>query len=117
MQINGTTARGLQNRRQGLLSTKTQQNIDGLPGAKDIPILGTLFRSRDFQNQESELVVIVTPYVVQPTSRQQLATPADGLAPATDLKADFLGHLNRIYGKGEAMPSGGLKGDYGFIVE
>jgi pilus assembly protein CpaC len=101
----------------GLISTKTQQNIDGLPGAKDIPILGTLFRSRDFQNEESELVVIVTPYVVQPTSRQQLATPADGLAPATDLKADFLGHLNRIYGKGEGMPSGGLKGDYGFIVE
>lgn len=101
----------------GLISTKTQQNIDGLPGAKDIPILGTLFRSRDFQNQESELVVIVTPYVVQPTSRQQLATPADGLAPATDLKADFLGHLNRIYGRGEGMPSGGLKGDYGFIVE
>jgi pilus assembly protein CpaC len=101
----------------GLISSATKQNIDGLPGAKDIPILGTLFRSRDFQNEESELVVIVTPYLVQPTSRQQLATPADGLAPATDLKADFLGHLNRIYGKGEAMPSGGLKGDYGFIVE
>jgi pilus assembly protein CpaC len=101
----------------GLISTKTQQAIDGLPGAKDIPILGTLFRSRDFQNDESELVVIVTPYIVQPTSRQQLATPADGLAPATDLKADFLGHLNRIYGKGEGVPSGGLKGDYGFIVE
>lgn len=101
----------------GLISTKTQQNIDGFPGAKDIPILGTLFRSRDFQNQESELVVIVTPYVVQPTSRQQLATPADGLAPATDLKADFLGHLNRIYGRGTGVPSGGLKGDYGFIVE
>jgi pilus assembly protein CpaC len=101
----------------GLISTKTQQAIDGLPGAKDIPILGTLFRSRDFQNDESELVVIVTPYIVEPTSRQQLATPADGLAPATDLKADFLGHLNRIYGKGEGMPSGGLKGDYGFIVE
>jgi len=101
----------------GLISTTTKQNIDGLPGAKDIPILGTLFRSRDFQNEETELVVIVTPYVVQPVSRQQLATPADGLAPATDLKADFLGHLNRIYGKGESMPSGGLKGDYGFIVE
>ena len=101
----------------GLINTKTQQNIDGLPGAKDIPILGTLFRSRDFQNQESELVVIVTPYLVQPTSRQQLAAPTDCLAPATDLKADFLGHLNRIYGKSEIMPSGGLKGDYGFIVE
>jgi pilus assembly protein CpaC len=101
----------------GLISTKTQQNIDGLPGAKDIPILGTLFRSRDFQNEESELVVIVTPYLVRPVARQQLATPADGLYPATDLKADFLGHLNRIYGRGEAAPSGGLKGDYGFIVE
>jgi pilus assembly protein CpaC len=101
----------------GLISTKTQQNIDGLPGAKDIPILGTLFRSRDFQNEESELVVIVTPYLVHPVSRQQLATPADGLYPATDLKADFLGHLNRIYGGGEVAPSGGLKGDYGFIVE
>ncbi|HVZ03252.1 type II and III secretion system protein family protein [Hyphomicrobium sp.] len=101
----------------GLISTKTQQNIDGLPGAKDIPILGTLFRSRDFQNDESELVVIVTPYLVQPVARQQLATPADGLYPATDLKADFLGHLNRIYGRSETLPSGGLKGDYGFIVE
>jgi pilus assembly protein CpaC len=101
----------------GLINTKTQQNIDGLPGAKDVPILGTLFRSRDFQNDESELVVIVTPYVVQPTSRRQLAAPTDGLAPATDLRADFLGHLNRIYGRGDVMPSGGLKGDYGFIVE
>ena len=101
----------------GLISTKTKQNIDGLPGAKDIPILGTLFRSRDFQNEESELVVIVTPYLVHAVSRQQLATPVDGLAPATDLKGDFLGHLNRIYGRGESRPDGGLKGDYGFIVE
>jgi len=101
----------------GLISTKTQQNIDGLPGAKDIPILGTLFRSRDFQNDESELVVIVTPYLVQPVARQKLSAPTDGLYPATDLKADFLGHLNRIYGKSEIQPSGGLKGDYGFIVE
>lgn len=101
----------------GLISSKTKQNIDGLPGAKDIPILGTLFRSRDFQNEESELVVIVTPYLVHPVARQQLATPVDGLAPATDLKGDFLGHLNRIYGRGESRPDGGLKGDYGFIVE
>jgi pilus assembly protein CpaC len=54
---------------------------------------------------------------VQPVARQQLSTPADGLYPATDLKADFLGHLNRIYGRSEVQPSGGLKGDYGFIVE
>ncbi len=101
----------------GLISDDTRQNIDGLPGAKDIPILGTLFRSRDFIKSETELVVIVTPYLVKPTSRQQLATPADGLAAATDMKGNFLGHLNRIYGKGEALPAGDLKGDYGFIVE
>lgn len=101
----------------GLISDDTRQNIDGLPGAKDIPILGTLFRSRDFIKSETELVVIVTPYLVRPTSRQQLATPADGLAAATDMKGNFLGHLNRIYGKSEALPAGDLKGDYGFIVE
>ncbi len=101
----------------GLISDDTRQNIDGLPGAKDIPILGTLFRSRDFIKSETELVVIVTPYLVRATSRQELATPTDGLAAASDMKANFLGHLNKIYGKSEALPAGGLKGDYGFIVE
>ena len=101
----------------GLISDDTRQNIDGLPGAKDIPILGTLFRSRDFIKNETELVVIVTPYLVKPTSRQEIAAPGTGLTPATDMKANFLGHLNAIYGKGEALPDGGLKGDYGYIVE
>jgi pilus assembly protein CpaC len=101
----------------GLLSDQTRQNIDGFPGLKDVPVLGTLFRSRDYVKQETELVVIVTPYVVRPTARQNLARPDDGLAPASDLKANFLGHLNRIYGKGREMPTGGLKGEYGFIVE
>lgn len=101
----------------GLISDDTRQNIDGFPGAKDIPILGTLFRSRDFIKNETELVVIVTPYLVKPTSRQEIAAPGTGLTPATDMKANFLGHLNAIYGKGEALPDGGLKGDYGYIVE
>ena len=101
----------------GLISDNMKQNIDGFPGLKDLPVLGTLFRSRDFIKEETELVVIVTPYLVRPTARSALARPDDGLAPATDMKANFLGHLNRIYGKGTAMPDGGLKGDYGFIVE
>jgi len=101
----------------GLISDDVRQNMDGLPGAKDIPILGTLFRSREFIKNESELVVIVTPYLVRPVARQQLATPVDGLAPATDMKANFLGHLNKVYGKGDGLPAGDLKGDYGFIVE
>jgi pilus assembly protein CpaC len=102
----------------GLISETTRQSIEGLPGAKDIPILGTLFRSRDFQKAETELVIIVTPYVVRPTSRQNLARPDEGLAPASDMKANFLGHINRVYGKGRQAPAnGGLKGDHGFIVD
>jgi len=101
----------------GLISDSTRQNIDGFPTLKDLPMIGTLFRSRDFIKQETELVVIVTPYMVRPTSRQKLGRPDDGLAAASDLKANFLGHINRVYGKGAALPPGGLKGDYGFIVE
>ena len=101
----------------GLLSQNSRQNIDGFPGLKDLPILGTLFRSRDYVNDETELLVIVTPYIVKPTARKNLARPGDGLAPAVDMKANFLGHLNRIYGRSQTVPDGGLKGDYGFIVE
>ena len=101
----------------GLLSEDTRQNIDGFPGLKDLPILGTLFRSRDYQRDETELVVIVTPYMVRPVARQELARPLDGLGDPTDRKANFLGHINRIYGAGRPAPVGDLKGDYGFIVE
>jgi pilus assembly protein CpaC len=102
----------------GLISDDVRQNIDGLPGLKDLPVLGTLFRSRDFVKRETELVVIVTPYLVKPVARQELGRPSDGLAEATDLKGIFLGHFNRIYGADPAAPPpGDLKGDYGFIVE
>lgn len=100
----------------GLISDTTRQNIEGLPGAKDMPILGALFRSRDYARNETELVVIVTPFIVRPTSARNLVTPDKGLAPASDLKANFLGNLNRVHGRRE-IPNGGLKGDYGFIVE
>lgn len=101
----------------GLLSENTRQNIDGFPGLKDLPILGTLFRSRDYVKEESEMLVIVTPYIVKPAARKDLARPSDGLVGAIDSRANFLGHLNRIYGRGHSIPDGGLKGDYGFIVE
>jgi pilus assembly protein CpaC len=101
----------------GLISDSTQQNLDGFPGIKDLPVIGALFRSRDYIKHETELVVIVTPYVVRPTARQNLVRADEGLAPATDLKADFLGHLNRVYGEGRELPPGDLKGDYGFIVD
>jgi len=101
----------------GLLSDQTRQNIDGTPGLKNLPILGALFSSKDYQKAETELVIIVTPLMVRPTAAANLARPSDGLAPASDLKMNLLGHLNRVYGRGRQIPDGGLKGNYGFIVE
>ncbi len=102
----------------GLLSEDTRKNIDGFPGMKDLPILGTLFRSNDFIKSETELVVLVTPYMVKPVARQKLSKPDDGFAPASDLKFNLLGHLNRVYGR-EIPPSSqvGLKDGAGFIIE
>lgn len=104
----------------GLISEDTRKNIDGIPGVKDLPILGTLFRSQDYIKRETELVVLVTPYIVRPTAKQNLAKPTDGLAAATDMKANFLGHMNRIYGRnvGPVLEQGGVKdGNVGFIVD
>ncbi|MGE4056321.1 MAG: type II and III secretion system protein family protein [Vicinamibacterales bacterium] len=103
----------------GLISEDTRKNIDGLPGIKDIPVLGTLFRSQDFIKRESELVVLVTPYVARPNARQNMARPSDGVAPATDLKTNVLGHMNRVYGsKVPTTAEAGLKdGTIGFIVD
>ncbi len=101
----------------GLLKEDSRQTIDGFPGLKNVPILGTLFRSHEYQRQETELVVIVTPYVVRPTSRQELARPLDGMGDPSDRKANFLGEINRVYGGTAPPPVGDLKGDYGFIVE
>ena len=56
----------------GLLQQQTKQNIDALPGMTSLPILGALFRSRDYLNGETELVVIITPYIVDPTHPQDL---------------------------------------------
>ncbi len=61
----------------GLLMHDTSQDISKVPWLGDIPILGALFRSNKFQNNESELVVIVTPYLVTPATTA-LASPTDG---------------------------------------
>lgn len=79
----------------GLISDKTKHNIDDLPEIKRLPILGALFRSRDFVRDETELVVIVTPYLVNETARHKLATPDQALGLPSDRKAFFKGHLNR----------------------
>ena len=101
----------------GLISQKTRQAVNGMPGLKNLPVLGTLFRSRDFVKQETELVILVTPYMVKPVAARKLTTPDVGYAPASDAKANLLGHFNRVYGRRARMPRGRQHGDYGFIVE
>jgi pilus assembly protein CpaC len=102
----------------GLLSDQSKQAISGYPGLKNLPVIGALFRSRDFIKNETELVVLVTPYVVKPVARQQLASPDDGFAWASDVNTDLLGQMNRIYGRDpERAPAGDYTGDVGFIVE
>jgi pilus assembly protein CpaC len=84
----------------GLMQHTTKQVLDAFPGAKDLPILGALFRSRDFANEESELVVLVTAYLVKPTIEAKLASPTDGFVVPGDLETVLLGRLNAVYGQG-----------------
>lgn len=102
----------------GLLREQTRQNIDGLPGLVSLPVLGTLFRSRDYLSGESELVVIVTPYLVDAVSPDKLQTPADGLKIASDPETILLGRLNRAYkAKSEAPAGRTYRGPYGYVIE
>ncbi len=102
----------------GLLSDTMRQSIDGVPGVKDVPVLGQLFRSRDYQKNETELVVIVTPYLVDPTSRKNLALPTDGFAPASDMDTILMGRLNATYGaRGADTGDKSLQGPVGFVVD
>jgi pilus assembly protein CpaC len=100
----------------GLLQQSMKQNIDGIPGLKNIPVLGSLFQSRDFQSGETELVVIVTPYLVKPVAARDLASPVDGFVPPSDAESILLSRLNAVYGKGKPV-QGSLKGPVGFTVQ
>jgi pilus assembly protein CpaC len=102
----------------GLLQDDVRQTASGFPGLSKVPVIGTLFRSREFQRKETELVVIVTPYLVRPVARQNLARPDDNFNPSADGAAIFLGRLNRIYGSVEGeLPAGRYHGNPGFIFQ
>jgi pilus assembly protein CpaC len=102
----------------GLIQEQTKQAINGLPGAEQLPVLGALFRSRDYANRESELMVLVTPFVVRAVAQRDLARPDDGFADASDPQSALLGRINRIYGvPGRAVTAGNYRGDFGFITD
>ncbi|MDB5366084.1 MAG: hypothetical protein JWM77_2011 [Rhodospirillales bacterium] len=106
----------------GLIQNTTTSDLSKYPGLGDVPILGSLFRSTNFQRNETELVIIVTPYVVRPASAQSMLLPTDGLAPASDIERIFLGRLNRVSGGTGTVNAIGvngvrLQGDAGFIEQ
>ena len=101
----------------GLIQQQTKQNLDSLPGVKDLPVIGALFRSRDFQNNESELVVTVTAYLVNPVSPTEIARPDDGYVIPTDPETILLGRLNAVYGKDVKTAPETPKNAIGYIVQ
>ena len=103
----------------GLLSNEITDALRGVPGLMNIPVLGTLFRSTSFQQQESELVIVARAFIVQPTDPNVLSLPTDGFAPASDLDMYLLGRLQNIYTnrQGSAkqqVPQ--LQGPVGYII-
>jgi pilus assembly protein CpaC len=103
----------------GLIQEQTKQQINGIPGLMQVPILGTLFKSRDFINRQTELAVIVTPYIVRAVAQRNLSRPDDGFADPSDPAAVLLGRLNRIYGvaRNNAGSKRAYSGNYGFILD
>ena len=102
----------------GMIQQSTKQQINGVPGLMQLPVLGTLFRSRDYINNQTELMVLVTPYVVRAVAQKQLARPDDGFSDPNDQSTALLGRLNRIYGGGKVdAPPSDYHGKYGFILD
>ncbi|OLP57506.1 pilus assembly protein CpaC [Rhizobium rhizosphaerae] len=102
----------------GLVQDNIRQAMSGLPGISKIPVFGTLFRSKDFVRNETELVIIATPYLVKPVARSAISRPDDNFDPTGDISGYFLGTVNRLYGNRQAAaPAGAYHGNVGFIYK
>lgn len=103
----------------GLIREESRQSVEGTPGLKDIPGIGAAFRSRDDLTTQTELVIIVTPYLVDPTHPDNLQTPLDTFVPANDRNALLLGRINQVYGDKASNLSepGSLSGPFGHVVD
>jgi len=103
----------------GMIQEETKQTISGFPGLMQLPVLGSLFKSRDYRNNQTELMVLVTPYIVRAVAQKELSRPDDGFADPNDQSTVLLGRLNRIYGAAgkTAPPPSEYRGKYGFILD
>jgi pilus assembly protein CpaC len=101
----------------GLLLEQETAGIRGVPGLKDVPILGSFFRNNSLDNTETELVIAVTCYLVRPVEPKQLSAPSDGIIPPSDYDLYLLGRLHGVYLGGEPTTTASLKGPIGYILE
>lgn len=103
----------------GMIKDQTKQQLNGIPGLMNLPVLGALFKSRDFVNHQTELAVIVTPYIVRAVAQKDLSKPDDGYADASDPATSLLGRFNRLYGTpGQDNPKEkSYRGNVGFILD
>ncbi|MBL4748959.1 MAG: type II and III secretion system protein family protein [Magnetovibrio sp.] len=103
----------------GLIQNNQTSTISGIPGLKDLPILGALFRSEAFNNNETELVVTVTAYLAEPVGNDaRLSLPTDGFVSSSDMDLYLLGRLHKQYTKTPLPPyATPLAGPYGYIME
>ena len=100
----------------GMLQDTVRQEINALPGLGNVPILGALFRSRDFIHSQTELVILVTPYLAT-IDGPDTAKPTDGMSVAGDAEAIFLGHMEKMYGVGNDGMRGSYSGSVGFVLD
>ena len=98
----------------GLLQDEIRHQISEMPGLGDIPILGALFRSRDFIHSQTELVILVTPVLADLGNP---GLPTDNMQIAGDAEAIFLGHIEKIYGVGNDGMRGSYNGSVGFVLD
>jgi len=101
----------------GLISDQTRANIRQIPGAKELPILGALFRSSSFQRNETELVIAVTPYVVDPLKSADVKLPTDDFQPASQADMVFFGALGGLNLRTRRDSQAPLEGPIGFMVD
>ena len=98
----------------GMISSQTRKNVEGLPGIRDLPVLGTLFRSDDFIRSETEMVVIVTPYLVDTAPRDALKLPGEDEAATNDV--DGRGQAVAL-SSASARPARAGETGFGFIID
>jgi pilus assembly protein CpaC len=100
----------------GLVQESTRRSVSGLPWLQKLPVLGMLFSSKDFLSDQTELVMVVTPYLVKPASPNALTTPGENFLATSDAEAYFLNRLTKVYGTEDQVP-GGATAQVGFTFD